>query len=139
MTVKAEWVSNSRFVATSSTGNSIVLDPDGEGFKPSELLLAGLAGCTGVDVVGILRKQRQKLAALEIEVTGKQMDEPPWTFQEIHVEYILRGSRLKKSAVARAIELSETKYCSVGATISATVKITSSFRIIEEAPSKGDV
>ncbi|MDP2662141.1 MAG: OsmC family protein [Dehalococcoidia bacterium] len=84
MTVKVEWVSNSKFMATSSTGNSIVMDPDGEGFKPSELLLAGLAGCTGVDVVGILQKQRQKLAALEINVTSTQLSwmNPPGPFKK---------------------------------------------------------
>ncbi|MBI2305172.1 MAG: OsmC family protein [Chloroflexi bacterium] len=128
--VTARWVSDQKFMATDSAGHSIVMD--GEGFSPSELLLAALAGCTGIDVISILKKQRQQVTGLEIKATGSQLPDPPWTYQEIHVEYTVRGHHLKESAVTRAIELSETKYCSVGSTISGRAKIITSYRIVEE-------
>ncbi|MBI4302181.1 MAG: OsmC family protein [Chloroflexi bacterium] len=132
--VTAKWVDGLQFVATGSDGHAIVLDGEGRGFSPSEILLAALAGCTGIDVIGILRKQRQKVSSLEIIVKGEQLPDPPWTYQKVEVEYVVKGEDIKESAVARAIELSETKYCSVGATISDKAKIVSSFRIEEARP-----
>ena len=114
---------------------------DGEpfdGFKPGELLLTSLAGCSGVDLVDILRKQRQDVSAVDISVAGKQAPEPPWTWEEIHLEYVVRGRGLGESAVRRAIDLSETKYCSVGATLAGRCLITSSFKIVEEDQAVND-
>jgi putative redox protein len=105
---------------------------EGTGLKPSDLLLLGLGGCTGVDVISILEKQRQKVTDLEITITGEQEPEPPWTFRRIEIEYLLRGKQLKEEAVRRAIQLSEEKYCSVGATISGVAEMVSSFQIVEE-------
>jgi len=105
---------------------------EGTGLKPSDLLLLGLGGCTGVDVISILEKQRQKVTDLEITITGEQDPEPPWTFRHIEIEYLLRGKGLKEEAVRRAIQLSEEKYCSIGATISGVAEIGSSFQIREE-------
>ncbi|MFQ6015856.1 MAG: OsmC family protein [Anaerolineae bacterium] len=102
------------------------------GLKPSDLLLLGLGGCTGLDVVSILSKQRQDLTGFEINITGEQDEDPPWTFRKVHIEYVLRGKDLSEKEVERAIKLSEEKYCSVGATIAATTEITSSYRIIQE-------
>lgn len=134
----AKLVDGVQFVATGDGGHSIVMDPapcalgGGHGFKPSQLLLAALAGCSGVDVVEILAKQRQKLTKLEIKVTGHQEDDPPWTFHTVEIEYRLRGKDLNEALVKRAIELSETKYCSVGATISGKAKIIHRYHIEEE-------
>lgn len=135
--VRARWVGGRQFVGIDEGGQAIVIDASvegggrGEGFRPSNLLLAALAGCTGYDVVNILEKQRQRLTALEIRVRGTQQPEPPWTFTEIHVEYLLRGHDLDPRRVKRAIELSETKYCSVSATIAGRARLTSTFRIEE--------
>jgi len=136
--VKVKWVENRQFVGLDSTQHSLVMSPasEGTGLKPSDLLLLGLGGCTGVDVVGILEKQRQAVTGLEIYVEGKQDADPPWTFREIHIEYVLRGRGLSEKAVARAIELSEQKYCSVGATLRSGVQITHSHKIIEEEASE---
>ena len=102
-----------------------------EGFMPGEMLLTSLAGCSGIDVVNILSKQRQQVTALEINVKGSQDPEPPWTWREIHLEYVVTGRGLVESAVRRAVHLSETKYCSVGATLGGRARITSSYRIVE--------
>jgi putative redox protein len=135
--VRARWVGGRQFVGIDEGGQAIVIDASvegggqGEGFRPSNLLLAALAGCTGYDVVNILEKQRQHLSGLEIRVRGTQQPDPPWTFTDIHVEYILRGHNLDPRRVERAIELSEDSYCSVTATIGGKARITTSFRIEE--------
>ena len=132
--VKVRWVRGEQFVGVDSTKHSLVMSSVGEGIglKPSDLLLLALGGCTGVDVISILEKERQEVTGLEIKVTGEQDPDPPWTFRDIRVEYEVEGKGLKEEAVRRAIQLSEEKYCSVGATISATAKISSSFWIIEQ-------
>lgn len=129
--VKVKWVEGKQFVGTDSTSHSLVMSSsqEGTGLKPSDLLLLGLGGCTGVDVITILEKQRQKVINLEITITGEQEPEPPWTFRRIEIEYLLRGKGLKEEAVRRAIQLSEEKYCSIGATISGVAEIVSSFQI----------
>jgi putative redox protein len=102
------------------------------GVSPSEMLLLGLAGCSAYDVVGILEKRKAKLAGLEVKVSAEQEADPPWPYRQIHLEYIVRGQGLTEKAVGDAIHLSETKYCSVAATIRPTAEITTSFQIIEE-------
>lgn len=134
--VKVKWIGKGQFVGTDSTKHSLVMSTQDEenstGLKPSEVLLLSLGGCTGIDVVSILRKQRQNLKGLEINITAQQDPDPPWTFRKIHLEYTLHGRQLSEPAVERAIKLSEQKYCSVGATVSGVAELTSSFRIIED-------
>jgi putative redox protein len=130
-----KWTGLGQFVATDSTKHSLVIstqdERNGTGLKPSELLLVALGGCTGVDVVSILKKGRQNLTGLEIELTGEQDPEPPWTFRKIHLEYKLTGRGLSREAVERAIRLSEEKYCSVRATISGIAEVTSSYTLVD--------
>jgi putative redox protein len=96
------------------------------------MLLLGLAGCSAYDVVGILEKKKATLTGLEVKVTGEQQADPPWPYRHIHLEYILRGKGLTDKNVGDAIHLSETKYCSVAATIRPTAEITTSYQIIED-------
>ena len=100
--------------------------------RPNELLLIGLAGCTGMDVISILRKKRQEVTGFELVVRGELSTEPPKRFVGIAVEYRVRGRGVDPAAVARAIELSETKYCSVGLTLRAPVPITSTYTILPD-------
>ena len=138
--VRVNWVEGFQFIGTGSNGHTIVLDAPakgggkGEGIKPSELLLLGLAGCTGYDVVQILTKQRQEIRNLEVSVEGLQAADPPWPFEKIIVTYKLKGNMINETFVQRAIELSETKYCSVGATISGKATIETRYEI-EQSPS----
>ena len=99
--------------------------------KPSDLLLLSLASCSGYDVVMILGRQRQNLVDLYINVDGTQASEAPYQFTDIHLHYTVEGIDLDAQKVARAIELSETKYCSVAATISGVAKLTHTFEIVE--------
>jgi putative redox protein len=125
-----KWLEKRQFVGIDSTGHSVVISSaaDGVGMKPSELLLVALASCTAYDVVDILEKQRQKLVGLTVEISGEQEPEPPWTFRRIHSVFRLRGD-LDPKAVRRAIELSETKYCSVAATVRGVAELTWEFEI----------
>lgn len=127
-------------VARSGSNHWVVMDgsPEfdgsGAGSSPKELLLMGLAGCTANDVIPILKKKRVPLDNLEINVTGTEREEHPKIFTEIHVEYVFYGEGLSAQDVERAIELSVTKYCSVSAILSASAKLTHSYRIV---PKKG--
>jgi len=99
------------------------------GIRPKELLLLALGGCTASDVISILRKKRVALDAVEVHITAEQADEHPQVFTKIHLEFVVRGDDIRPEDVARAIELSETKYCSVNAMLRPAVAITSSYRI----------
>jgi putative redox protein len=96
-----------------------------------DLVLLGLAGCIGLDVVSILQKQRQALAGFEVRVKGHRAEEPPRGYVRIKIEYWLRGHALNPRAVQRAIELAETKICSVLASLS-SVPYDSTF-VIEDS------
>ena len=134
--VKVKWIGKGQFVGTDSTKHSLVMstqdEENGNGLKASELLLLSLGGCTGIDVVSILGKQRQNLTGLEINITAEQDPDPPWTFRKIHLEYVLHGKGLSEHAIERAIRLSEQKYCSVSTTISGVANLTSSFRFVQD-------
>ena len=108
-----------RFVAESGSGHRIVLD-NGEGdtgMRPAELVPLAVAGCTAMDVISILRKKRQPVDRYEIHASGIQDDDHPNAFRRIDIVHVVSGASLDTAAVARAIELSATKYCSVGATL----------------------
>lgn len=139
-TAHATWAGGMRFDIRTGSGHDLVLDvaeQDGgqnAGPTPTDLLMVGLAGCTGMDVVSILAKMRQEVTGLEISVHGTRQDEYPQIFRRITVTYTFTGRGLRPESVERAIELSETKYCTVGATLAPTATITSTFRIIEAVP-----
>jgi len=104
------------------------LDPAGSGNYPMELLSVALGGCTAMDVLSILTKMRQPVEAFSIEVSGERAEEHPKRYTALEVVYKLKGD-LDEAKVARAIELSETRYCSVEATLRPAVPITSHFEI----------
>jgi putative redox protein len=129
-----KWLDKLEFVGTDSTKHSLVMSSQDEenatGLKPSDLLPMALGGCTAVDVITIMRKKRQAVTALEINVRWEQDEKPPWTFRHIHLEYVVRGKGLSEKGLAQAIQLSEEKYCSVKNTLAC--EVTSSYRIVEE-------
>lgn len=106
-----------KFQAKASTGYSFAMQApaDENGATPMEYLLAGVAGCTAMDVVSILQKKRQKISGVEVQISGTQAETPPNVYTDATVTYIVRGENVDPEAVARAIELSETKYCSASA------------------------
>ncbi|HWC71110.1 MAG TPA: OsmC family protein [Actinomycetota bacterium] len=130
--VSVRWTGNDlEFEGRTTYGASILTggDADGSGSKASDLLPLSLAACTVYEVVVILRKQRQDLRGLEVRVTSVQDPDPPWTFRSIHLHFVLTGTVDERKA-ARAIELSETKYCSVAATIRSVVRLSRSHEVV---------
>jgi putative redox protein len=98
--------------------------------NPVQVVLAAVGACTGMDVIGILRKKRQVVLGYEIELEGERRAEPPRSFTKITVVHRVRGRDLDPRAIADAIRLSETKYCSVHAMLEGTATITSRFEIV---------
>ena len=137
VTAKMKWTGGLKFEGESAYGHKIITDggknAGGEeaGYKPTELLLYGIAGCAGIDVVRILEKQRQKLTSLEIELAAHQDDSYPKPFHTIEVKFIARGENIDPKKLAKAIELSEDKYCVVSQTIKNETKVVTSYEIHE--------
>jgi putative redox protein len=127
------------FDAEAGSGHHVTLDAaehgggQNAGFRPMEMLLVGLAGCTAMDVISILRKKHQQVTAYEVHVEGIRAEEHPMVFVEITVEHVISGHHIQPEAVARAIQLSEGRYCGAGAMLGKVAHLTHTFRIVEAA------
>jgi Predicted redox protein, regulator of disulfide bond formation len=122
------------FIGTTPSGNSVAIDTKGDrksAPSPLEMLLVSVAACTAADVISILLKKRQDVVDYDVEITGTRADDHPRKFTAFHINHIVRGRGISEKAVADAIELSETKYCSVAATVRPTATITTSHEIVE--------
>jgi putative redox protein len=122
------------FIGATPSGVSQAIDVKGDrksAPSPLEMLLVSVAACTAADVISILLKKRQDVTAYDVEVTGERVADHPRKFVKFHVHHIVQGRTVSEKAVADAIELSDTKYCSVAATVRPTAEITTSYEIIE--------
>ena len=133
-------LAGSRFIARGGhRGHEIVINApkvEGEshrptGFSATELLLAGAGACAAWDVVEILRKRRQHLLGLDVEVVAEQAPEPPWQYERITLHFRLRGERLRTRVVERVIRLSCVRYCSVLATLKGVARIAATLELID--------
>jgi len=135
---KVSYVQGLQFVGSASSGHAVVMDADfGVGgnntaSRPMELLLIGIGGCSGMDVVSILKKKKQDITGLEINVKGGQADTYPKKFTDIDLEFVVKGKNISEDAVKRSIELSMNKYCSVKASLEVSAKVRFSYKIIRE-------
>jgi len=138
MKAQVTWNGGMQFEGSADSGHKLILDssPDvggnDSGFRPMELLAISLAGCTAMDVISILRKKRQGVTAFEVKVDAQRANDHPHVFTEMKVTYVLRGRGIDPAAVARAIQLSEEKYCPAQAMIRQAAPITLAYEIIEE-------
>src|SRR5260221_13014979 len=115
---------NDLFIGITPPGHALAIETDSDraaAATPMELLLVALGSCTGVDVISILKKKRQHITDYRIEVSGERREEFPKSYTRLYVRHILRGRAISEQAVSSAIELSETKYCSVAATLRGSV------------------
>jgi len=137
-TATVSYVKGLLFVGSASSGHAIVMDANAEvgghntAPRPMELLLIGIGGCSGMDIVSILKKKKQNITGVEITVKGKQADTYPKKFTDITIEFIVKGKEISDEAVKRSIELSMNKYCSVKASLEGSAKISFSYKIIQE-------
>jgi putative redox protein len=138
MRAKVKWVDGLQFVGESETRHAVVMDAGPEvggadtGMRPTELLLIGLGGCSGMDIASILKKKRQQVTGIEMEVKGEKAEEYPKKFTAIEVEFTVSGRDISDEAVRKAVEASMEKYCSVKATLEGTAKITYRYKIVQE-------
>ena len=127
------------FQATANSGFTLQIGAspsvggDDDGPRPMELLLMGLGGCTGMDVISILRKKRQDITDFEVQLHADRAEDHPHVFTRITINYVIRGRGVNPKAVERAIELSETKYCPAQAMMAKAAPIEHTYEIIEEA------
>ena len=122
------------FIGTAPSGHAQAIDTKGDrraAPSPLEMLLVSVAACTAADVISILLKKRQDVVDYNVEVTGTRADDYPRKFVGFHVHHIVHGRGVSENAVAQAVELSDTKYCSVAATVRPTAKVTTSFEVID--------
>jgi putative redox protein len=121
------------FIGTPPSGHAHLIDVKGDrraAPTPVEMLLVAVAGCTAADVQSILEKKRQDVTDYRVEVTGTRAEDHPRKFLTFHIHHIVRGRNVSEEAVRQAIELSDTKYCSVAATVRPTATITTSFEVV---------
>ena len=132
-----KWTSGLQFVAQTDGREAIVLDSaDGKsGPTPMQMVLMGVAGCTAMDVVYIMKKKRADLTDFQVVIYGTTAEEHPKRFTEIEIEYLFYGNGLKEKDAQQAIELSEEKYCSAAASVNA--HITNSFKILAPEEAQG--
>ncbi len=131
---EVDWSEDNVFLGSDTTGHTVVYDSTDEvakGIGPMRAVLTSLGACTGMDIVAILRKRKQKLKSLKILLSGTRPEHglpKPWT--SIHIKYVLSGDSLDARFVEEAIRDSTEKFCSVGATLQPTAKITHSYEIL---------
>ena len=133
-----KWIENAMFVGESGSGHAVIMDgpPDGGGrnlgFRPMEMLLLGLGGCTTYDVIHILKKSRQSVTDCKVDITAERADSDPKVFTKIHVHFIVSGIGLKEGVVKRAVDLSSEKYCSASIMLGKSVEMSHDFCIVSE-------
>lgn len=136
MQARVKWVDGMAFMAEADSGHALIMDGAPEiggrnaGPRPMEMVLMGLGGCTAIDVMVILQKQREPVEDCWIELSAERADvKAPKVFTKIHVHYVIVGSDLSEKKVARAVDLSAEKYCSVSTMLKPSVEITHDFSI----------
>lgn len=104
---------------------------DDDGFRPMELLLVGLCGCTAMDAISIMLKKKQEVTGFEVRAHAERAAEHPRVFTSITLEYVFTGKNLDRAAAERAVELSATKYCSAQAMLNKAVPIETKITVLE--------
>jgi len=142
MKARIKWVEDRTFIGESGSGHKIVLGtafgPEGRspGPSPMELVLIGMGGCSGYDVVRILEKGRQAIEGIIVELGAERAQEDPKVFTRIHMHFVVKGRELAPEKVERAIALSVEKYCSASAMIAKTAMVTHDFEIVDTTAKK---
>jgi putative redox protein len=131
--INAVWKDEMAFIGKNAAGGTVQMGTlDGKpGVGPMTLLLMAVAGCTGEDIISILKKKRLAPVNMEIRVRGKRATEYPMVWTDIHLTYLIWGESIPAKVVEQAIQLSEEKYCSVGLMLGRVAKITSEYRCLK--------
>ena len=136
-TARISWVDGALFVAEGSSGHTLTMDgaPDVGGrnlaSRPMEVVLMGMGGCTAIDVVSMLKKQRQDIEGVEVSLVAERADDHPEVFTSVKLVYTVRGRKLNRALIERAVSLSDEKYCSATAMIRRSASITHEVVLVE--------
>lgn len=138
MEATIKWVDNAMFLGESGSGHSVVMDGPADhggrnmGVRPMEMLLIGMGGCASFDAMSILKKSRQDVLDCRAELSAERADTVPAIFTKIHLHFVVSGKNLKEKQVAKAVELSATKYCSASIMMEAAgVEVTHAYELVE--------
>ena len=126
-----KWIEGMQFIARAGDSPAVVIDnPESKGGpSPMQMVLIGVAGCIGMDVISILQKKRTAVTDFQVNISGKRAGDHPRRYTDIQIEFVLQGEDIKPKAAEQAIQLSETKYCSAIASLNASVEST--YRIVD--------
>src|SRR6476659_9591078 len=136
-TAKVSWVDGALFVAEGGSGHTLTMDgaPDIGGrnlaSRPMEVMLMGMGGCTAIDVVSMLRKQRQDIEGVEVSLVAERAEEHPKVYTSVKLVYTVRGRKLNRALIERAVSLSDEKYCSATAMFKKTAQVTHEVVLVE--------
>lgn len=139
MKASARWVDGRMFIGEAGSGHAVIMDGAPEaggrnaGFRPMEMLLMGLAGCSAFDVVHILEKSRAPITGCTVAVDAERADSDPKVFTKIALTFRVTGRNLAADKVERAVKLSAEKYCSASIMLGKTAEITHAIELIDEA------
>lgn len=135
--IQTNWVDNYTFISSNEDNQSLIMDAkvdadsDKKAPTPMEVVLMGLTGCAGIDVKMILTKARQKVRGISIEATGERADTVPSVYTKIHLHFTVTGVDLADKQVAKAVQLSAEKYCSVSKMLESSVAISHEYSLHE--------
>ncbi len=144
MKARAKWVEGMAFMGEAGSGHAVMMDGAPEyggrniGIRPMEMLLIGLAGCTGFDVVSILKKDREAVTGCEVEVEAERATTDPKVFTKIHLHYRITGRDLSRAKAERAVTLSKEKYCSASIMLGATAEMSYALDVIDASQTDND-
>ncbi len=137
MNARIKWIQDVMFVGESGSGHSVVMDGAPEaggrnlGFRPMEMLLLGLGGCSAFDVMMILKRGREQVTDCVVEIDGERAQTDPKVFTKIALKYVVTGRALDRKKVERAVALSAEKYCSASAIMAKTAELTHTIEVVE--------
>ena len=135
--VTVKWAGKMTFIGEAASDNTLTMDAGvaagglGLGHSPMDLLLMGAGGCASIDVVMILQKGRKNITDCVVQISGKRADEMPKVYTDIHMHFVVTGTDLKETTVARAVKLSMDKYCSASATLAKATTLTYDWEVVE--------
>lgn len=136
-TAKITWVDGALLVAEGGSGHTITMDGAADiggrnlASRPMEVLLMGMGGCTAIDVVSMLKKQRQDIEGVEVSLVAERAEDHPKVYTSVKLVYTVRGRKLNKALVERAVSLSDEKYCSATAMVKKSASVTHEIVLVE--------
>lgn len=131
------WAGKMTFIGKAGTNHLVPMDTtaefegDGSATKPLELLLIALGGCTGMDIVPLLKKMRQDVTGVELNITAERSEDHPKVYTKIDIEYVVTGRGIEEDKVRRAVDLSQEKYCSVSAILKKACPVSYTVSVVQ--------